>query len=321
MKEQQLLHPAMRKEKNQLRIIARRHSPPSSKNRSELPPTVSPRWLMAAVSITLAGAALCAWGTLCLLFWQGGWQLLYHPKAVLNRTPSSMGIRFEPVSFATAETGQPRIQGWWIPASQPLPLNRFNILYLHGATGNLGDSVEELARLHVLGVNVLAFDYRGYGQSQFAHPSESRWLEDANLALDYLVQTRHLEPHSIAIAGHELGADLAVELAATHPELAGVIVDSPVEDPASVIFNDSRAHMVPARLLVKDRYDLDAAASRLRIPSLWLLPSSTTTNAGEPSAFGKISAPHQLERLQAGSVSDRKVEEAISQWLISLPNR
>jgi len=310
----------MARTKNQLRIVARRHTP-LTQNNSEQPPTVSPRWLLSAMGITLACAALCGWATLCLLFWQGSWQLLFHPKSSLSRSPSSTGIAFEPIGFAATDTGQLRLQGWWIPADQSAPLSRFTILYLHGATGNLGDAVDALAHLHAVGVNVFAFDYRGYGLSQFLRPSERHWTEDANLALDYLAQTRHTQLHSIILAGNELGADLAVEVAAAHPDLAGVIVDSPVEDPASVIFSDSRAHLVPAHLLVRDRFDVDAAAARLSVPSLWLLPSAAAPNAGLPSAFSKITVPHQLVRIGLGQETGSNIVESISQWLSNLPVR
>jgi pimeloyl-ACP methyl ester carboxylesterase len=301
--------------KNSLRIVARPHKPLDPQTGSAQPINISPRWLLAAIFIALAGAVLCAWGTLCLLFWQGSWQLLYHPTAGAPRLPSGNGIPIEPVSFAATEIGQLRIQGWWIPGSKE-PLSRFTILYLHGAKGNLGDCVEDLAALHATGANVLAFDYRGYGQSQFAHPSEARWTEDAGWALDYLLQTRHTDPRSIVLVGKELGADLATIVAAEHPELAGVVVRSPIEDPASVIFGDSRAGLVPARLLVKDRFDMDAAAEKLRIPSLWLLPP-IAANAGEPSAVRKVQAQRQLVRVGDGQDG----ADAIARWLADLPSR
>jgi hypothetical protein len=293
-----------------------------SAKQSAPPPqaTVSPRWLIAAVAIALAGAVLCAWGTLCLLFWQGSWQLLYHPASKVARTPAAAGVPFEAIGFAADETGQLRLSGWWIPAAPGAPFSRYTILYLHGATGNLGDSTDALVGLHALGTNILAFDYRGYGQSQFAHPSEARWLEDANWAFSYLTQTRHADPHSIVAMGNELGADLALEIAAAHPDLAGAILQSPVEDPASAIFNDSRAGLVPAHLLVKDRYDIDAAASELRVPSLWLLPSNTNAlNAGEPTAFSRVAAPRQFMRVMTEQNAAPQTSDAISRWLAALP--
>jgi uncharacterized protein len=139
---------------------------------------------------------LCAWGTLCILFWQGSWQLLYHPVSAVGRTPASVNLPFESIGFATNAAGQPQLRGWWIPPSSHA---RFTALYFHGADGNLGDTVNELSRLHEVGLGVIAFDYRGYGQSQFAHPSEARWREDADSAIAYLTGTRHVPASSIVL--------------------------------------------------------------------------------------------------------------------------
>ena len=113
------------------------------------------RALLSAAAITLLGIAICAWLTLCLLYWQGSWQLLYHPHAVITRTPASVGLAYEPVRFAVTETGTTQLTGWWIPN----PEARFTILYLHGADGNLGDCVDSLAALHRAGVAVFAIDH------------------------------------------------------------------------------------------------------------------------------------------------------------------
>src|SRR5580658_2412832 len=198
---------------------------------SEPPPTVSGRWLLMAASLTLLAAAACAWLSLCILYWQGSWQLLYHPTSAITRTPVSAGLPFDPVAFAATEDGVPRLNGWWIPAPAGANYNRYTVLYLHGQTGNLGDTVDDLAALHAVGVNILAFDYRGYGQSLFAHPTEARWRQDAEWALEYLTATRHLPAGAIVVDGSALGANLALEIAAAHPELAGVVLQSPLASP------------------------------------------------------------------------------------------
>ena len=218
-------------------------------------PTVSGRWLLIALAISLPAAALCTWGVFCLLFWQGSWQLLYHPTASVTRNPSNIGLAYDQVSFATTNAGAAQLQGWWIPAASA----RYTAVYLHGEAGNLGDTLTALGELQKAGLNVLAFDYRGYGKSQFQHPTEASLRQDANWALEYLTGTRHIDPHSIVIVGDGLGANLALEVAAEHPELAGVMLESPLKDPVSVIFNDARARIVPAHWLVHDRYDHEGA--------------------------------------------------------------
>lgn len=285
----------------------------SPRERSEPPPTVSGRWLAMALGISVAGAALCAWGALCLLFWQGAWQLLYHPAATVTRTPASVGIRFDAVGFATTEAGVPRLAGWWIPAAPDA--GRLTVLYLHGRDGNLSDTVDSLAALHQAGVNVLAFDYRGYGQSQFARPSEAHWREDAAWALDYLTATRHIAPGAITLEGDGLGANLALEVAAAHPELAGAIVQSPMQTPADAIFNDGRAHLVPAHLLVRDRFDMNAPSASLRIPSLWFAVSGQQQGS---SAYDKVPARKMRVWLPQGAVERRDFSESLMRWLTEL---
>src|SRR5580704_13948903 len=99
---------------------ARKH-PPKHKPRTHAaaaqPPTVSGSWLLKSLGLSFAGAVLCAWGTLCLLFWQGSWQLLYHPSAMVTRTPAAAGLAFEQIGFAATETGKLQLEGWWIPAA------------------------------------------------------------------------------------------------------------------------------------------------------------------------------------------------------------
>jgi uncharacterized protein len=287
------------------------------------PPQVSGRWLLFAVGGTIAAAALCAWGALCLLFWQGSWQLLYRPAAAIGRTPSSTGLAFDPIGFASTEEGTPRLKGWWIPAADGAPFSRFTVLYLHGQNGNLGDTVDALDRLHRIGVNILAFDYRGYGLSEFVRPSEAHWRQDADWALQYLTGTRHVTANSIVLDGEGLGANLALEMGAAHRELAGVVLESPIESPMDAVFNDARARLVPARLLVRDRYDLSGAAAGLEIPALWIEGSTRGGQVGssqEPEAYKKITARKSIVWLSP-SANEKQFVDAISRWLDDLPHR
>jgi uncharacterized protein len=283
------------------------------------PPVVSGRWLLAALCATIAGAAVCCWLALCLLFWQGSWQLLYHPAAAVTRTPASAGLDFDRVAFAATDAGVPRLKGWWIPAAPGAARARFTVIYLHGPDGNIGDSVDALARLHDAGVNVLAFDYRGYGDSQNAWPSERNWRRDAEWAIDYLVGTRHINAGTIVLDGKSLGANLALEVAAEHPELAGVIVESPVQDPTGAIFNDARARMVPARLLVRDRYDLGVAAEALRVPLLWFERTDATGATQDPKAYSRIAAHKMIVWLDPAGDVYKQSEDALGRWLDGLP--
>jgi uncharacterized protein len=291
-------------------------------------PTVSGRWLLTAAGLSLLGAAACAWGALCLLFWQGSWQLLYHTTAAVTRTPASVGLRFDSVGFAATEAGEPRLMGWWIPAGQDARNSRYTVLNLHGQNGNLGDTVDAVAALHAVGVNVFAFDYRGYGQSQFARPSEAHWREDAESAIEYLTNTRHIPAGSILLFGRGLGANLALEVAAAHPQLAGVLMDEPLPAPADAIFRDPRAKLVPAHLLMRDRWDSIPPAANLRIPSLWFYKTPAHGQAQEngQQAYQRVTAPKQQVWLAESPDADAAANYhnctlALTGWLDDLPAR
>ena len=271
---------------------------------------VSALWLLGMGTLTLAGAAVCVWGTLCLMFWQGAWQLLYHPSSAITRTPASVGLVYNDVAFATMENGTPRLTGWWIPAAHSA---RLTALYLHGASGNLSDTVDTLARLHAANLNVLAFDYRSYGQSQRVHPSEPRWRQDAAWALDYLTGTRHMLPGAIVLVGDGLGANLALDMAAQHPELAGVVIERLLDEPEQVIFRDPRAHWVPAHSLVDERWDPTAPATDLRIPSLWFYTNDP--DAGHsPQTAARVTSVRMEVWLTRGSGERTNYIDALARW-------
>ena len=282
-------------------------------------PNVSARWLLGAAGIALIGAVVCAWLTLCLLYWQGSWQLLYHPRAAIDRTPASAGLAFEPVRFAVTETGVTQLAGWWLPS----PDSRFTVLYLHGADGNLGDSVDALAALHHAGVAVLAFDYRGYGQSQPGRPGEKQLRHDAEWALAWLTLIRHIPARSILLYGTGLGANLAAELAADHGELAGIVLDQPLQNALVPVFSDPRSGLVPAHWLVKDRYDLPVAARQLKIPSLWLLsrPDRNQEDLGSDvyqDAYRAAQTRKAAAWLKSPVTADPNFEETLQRWMDDL---
>ena len=100
------------------------------------------------------------------------------------------------------------------------------VLVMHDGTGSLSDTVPHLQALHSLGMNVFAFDYRGFGQSAEVHPSEARTHEDAEAAWRYLTDTRHLPPTTIVLDGVGLGATIAVEIARRHPQAPALVLEA-----------------------------------------------------------------------------------------------
>jgi len=152
-------------------------------------------------------------------------------------------------------------------------------------------------------------------------PSEKQLRQDAEWALTWLTVTRSIPPKKIVIFGSGLGANLAAEFAADHSEVAGAILDQPLQDATAVIFNDPRSKLVPAHWMVKDRYDLDAASSSLRIPSLWLLAQSGDRAAALPDAYRTVQTQKTSTWLQLPITADPHFDETLKRWLDDLPSQ
>jgi hypothetical protein len=227
---------------------------------------VSGRWLLSAFGVVLAMAAICAYATLALLFYQGQWQLLLHPEDKISATPQA---KFEEIRFDYTETGVARLSGWWIPAAAGARWSNDTVLYLHGGAGSLSDTVSDLDALHALGINVFAVDYRGYGKSAGPHPDEARMSADADAAWSHLTDTRHAAAKTIVLYGTGVGASLAAELAARRAP-AGVILDGPSDTARKIIGADARAKILPMWLLLTQRFDPAEMLKTLAVPKLFL---------------------------------------------------
>jgi pimeloyl-ACP methyl ester carboxylesterase len=248
----------------------KKHTPPPGWKNPLAPqqPLTSGRWVAGALAATLAFAALCVYIVFCLLFWQGQWQLVFHPSRIVTATPASVGLPYDEVSFDATETGALQLNGWWIPA-EPHAAN--TLLLLHDGSGSLSDTVSAVSTLHTLGINIFVFDYRGFGKSANVHPSEASTYADADAAWHYLTETRHLAPSSIALYGIGLGAAIAAETARRHPQAPALILQDPEPPTLTKLKFDAKTQLLPVRLLFHDRFDLAKTLAAVRTPKLVLL--------------------------------------------------
>jgi uncharacterized protein len=231
--------------------------------------TVSGRWLLTAFLVSLGAALLCGYLTLCLLFYQGQWQLLYHPSRTIGATPATAGLAFDDIRFDVTDTGRPQLDGWWVPAAPGSAYSGATVLYLHGARGSLSDTVPELARLHALGLNVFAIDYRGFGRSEGAHPTERTAAADSLAAWKYLADTRSIPARGLVVWGNGVGATFAAHVAAAFAP-AGVILEDPTPPARQILVADARARILPLFLLQNETLDPTPDLKAASTPRLFL---------------------------------------------------
>lgn len=286
-----------------------RQSVPSAPH-PEAPPTVSARWLLTAIAVALGAAALCGYAALCLLFYQGQWQMLFHPSRTVAVTPASAGMAFDDIHFDVTETGLPQLDGWWIPARPLGEYSSATVLYLHDGSGSLSDTIPTLSALHGLGINVFAIDYRGFGRSTGAHPTERLGIADSIAAWTWLTDSRHIPASHIVVFGDGTGVTFAAHLAAEFTP-AGVILADPSPAARQVFASDARASILPLFLLQKEKLNPTGDLARSHVPRLFLARRRNTPRARE--LFEGSSDPKAFVDLR--TASNATVNDALRRFL------
>ena len=272
---------------------------------SQSPQLIDPRWVLKALAAVFAVALLFAYATLCLLFYQGQWQLVLHPSRTVATTPASLGLAFNEVHIFPV-AGQPQLDGWLIPAADT---SAPTALILHGADGSIADALPSAHTLHDAGLNVLLFDYRGFGRSTGQHPTQLSMQEDAAGALAYLTDTQHTAPSNIILFGSGLGASVATRLTADRHNIPAIILESPDGDFAERAYADPRARLVPTRWLFHETFPLADTLHTLATPKLLI----SYTTATPPLVVQRAADPKVT--LELPSRNDPALPTAIHRFL------
>jgi abhydrolase domain-containing protein 17 len=139
------------------------------------------------------------------------------------------------------------------------PDARFTILFSHGNAEDLGYLQQVLGELRDAGFAVVAYDYRGYGQSTGGRPTVRKAVEDAVAVYRYAVEDLGIPTDRLILHGRSLGSGPALEVATRH-EAAAVVLESAFVSVLRVITR--------VRLFPFDHYDNLARVRTLQAPLL-----------------------------------------------------
>jgi fermentation-respiration switch protein FrsA (DUF1100 family) len=212
------------------------------------------RWLGRMIK----GAIIIYAIVIAILFFYQRHMLFYRTDGAPMLNDAAMTARREIVCFPT-EDGL-TLRAWYFAARHAdAPV----VVFFHGNAGDIGNHFPFARFLVEAGYGVLAVEYRGYGGNP-GSPSEDGLIADGRGALDFL---RHLgvRDDRIVLFGESLGTGVAVALAAER-KVGAVILRSPYTSIADVAA--LALPYIPARWLVRDRFDSLARIGKLRSPLL-----------------------------------------------------
>lgn len=193
------------------------------------------------------------------MYWKQD-SLIYYPEREITQTPQSINLQYENVTFR-AKDGI-NISGWYIPVKD----KKTTVIFCHGNAGNLSSFLEHIKMLNGLRLNVLAFDYRGFGKSE-GSPSEEGTYLDAEAAWDFLINELKANPKDIIVAGYSIGGAVATELA-VRKQIAALIVESSF---ASLIDLAQKYYpWLPVKMISKYQYASAVKVASLQCPKLFV---------------------------------------------------
>jgi alpha-beta hydrolase superfamily lysophospholipase len=167
-----------------------------------------------------------------------------------------------PLPATPGEAEPDRLHGLWLEADQAqAPV----LLYLHGARFNVTGSAPRMRRMQELGFSVLGVDYRGFGKSTQALPSEESAYQDARAAWDWLAKKYPDRPRYVF--GHSLGGPIAIHLATEVNDESGTIVEGTFTSIADVI-GTTQWGWVPVSMLITQRFEAARKVANVGSPLL-----------------------------------------------------
>lgn len=187
--------------------------------------------------------------------------LAFNQHRILYPAPPAQGVpvSFEQVTLQTADGLA--LHAGYRPARGGLP----TVLFFHGNGMVWPDGIYATEMLAARGYGLLLAEYRGYNRNP-GSPSEQGLYHDARAALGFL-QSRGVAGSDVVLMGLSVGSGPAVQLAVESQVRALILVSPLASLPAAAA---AAYPWLPARLVLRDRYDNLAKLPRVGAPILIL---------------------------------------------------
>ena len=173
-----------------------------------------------------------------------------------ERNPADIGLNFEDLLL---DSGNEKIHAWYIPANA----DKGTVLICHGNAGNLGHRMSTISIWNRLGMNIMIFDYQGYGKSS-GSPGEEASYSDVEACFNWLKEQKK-DKKPLIIHGRSLGGGPAC-WAAVNLQFDGLILESTFTS-----ISDMGSHQfpfLPVRLICNIDFENRERVGKIKIPVL-----------------------------------------------------
>ena len=132
-------------------------------------------------------------------------KLIFHPSPHFRMPPKSFDIEQK---FIQKENGD-SLMTWW---QQNNEIGE-TFIFFSGNAGNISGRLFFIEMAKSLGMNILLFDYTGYGLSSGKIKSKENLFDDSRTAIEYLINVKKIPEEKIVFWALSLGGTIAANLA------------------------------------------------------------------------------------------------------------
>lgn len=270
-----------------------------------------PKRALLTAFLTLAAAYL----VICAATFFLQRKLIYHPNRNEYSTPTEVGLPFE--RFALVSSDTVKFTVWRIAQTE----TRVVVVYFHGNADNISGNNDLYRTWFNLGASVIAFEYRGYLDSE-GEPSEEGIGRDLAVLADTLKAWYGTNGVKVIAMGRSLGGAVAAKFATSYP-VDGLILESTFSSMNDVA--RTQFPFLPTKLLLQERYESQSIIHELNVPVLVIhspidevvpfhLGRKLYNAANEPKEFVEIQGGHN----NGIEISRAQLESTYREFLVKV---
>lgn len=224
--------------------------------------------------------------TFLLIFFSitGCSSLFHNSTKTIYVTPDQFGLSWEEIHIPNSDRSY--LKGWKIKGRSPDTL----VVQFHGNSENRSSHFYSLAWLAEHNIDLLTFDYGGFGDSPGCHFHQC--LDDIKAVLDYLKSTESLKYKKVILFGQSLGGNYLLQTlheSKTY-QFEGLVLDSSFDG----FWN-----------LMRAKIGLDASSKKLVLPFKKVLIIHGEKDPVIPYTLG-VNLSHKIEGSEFWSLPEGK---------------
>ena len=190
-------------------------------------------------------------------------KLILHPSSNFKMPPESFNLEQK---FIYKQNGD-SLYTWWKKNND---IGK-TFIFFGGNSGNISGRLKIAEIAKSLNMNILLFDYTGFGLSSGQPRSKEDLFEDSKTAIEYLINHKNIAEENIILWARSMGGPIAANLA-TEYSVKALIFEGVMKSIRDIVMdmNLFKYNILPLKLILKYNFNTMESIKYIDEPILFL---------------------------------------------------